>query len=86
MCVCMPAVCLFVCFVWESSWTVCKILLGGGRGSSGRVSAKYQIIIDVTWHMLNTRKYFLRENVAQVAFRSIISTGIVCNECYILFR
>ena len=32
--------------------------------------------------MLNTRKYFMRENVVQIAFRSTISTGIICNEYY----
>ena len=51
------------------------------------VSAKYQIIISMRLTcLLKTRKYFVRENVAQVAFRSIISTGIVCNEYLILFR
>ena len=33
--------------------------------------------------MLNTRNYYLSKNVAQVAFRSIMLTGIVLNEyCY----
>ena len=37
---------------------------------------------------VNANNYFdfLRENFAKVAFRSIISTGIVCNEYCILFR
>ena len=48
------------------------------------MSAKYQIIISMC--LLNTRKIFLRENVAQVAFRSIISKGIVCNECFYYFE
>ena len=34
--------------------------------------------------MFNIKKYFLKENVGQVAFQSIISIGIICNEYYIL--
>ena len=31
------------------------------------------------------KEIFLRENVAQVAFRSIMSTGIVCSEFSIVY-
>ena len=50
-------------------------------GKFREVSAKYQILSSMclTGRILNTRKYFLRENVAQVAFRSIKSKGIVFN-------
>ena len=46
------------------------------------VSAKYLKIITTSlmWCMLNARKYILSEHIAQIAFISIISMGIVCNE------
>ena len=65
------SVCLYASF-WRREGLICTIPFGGVRGS----------VFDATHVIvLYTRKYFLRENVAQVAW-----TGIVCNEYCILFR
>ena len=54
-------------------------VVGQVQGSVSYLTNNYFDVFDLT-RMLNIRKYFLRENVAQVVFRNIISTAIVCNE------
>ena len=88
MCVCT---CMYASF-GRTVGRICTILFGGGRVSSGEfqlntkyLSSKLQDVFDVT-HLKHKKIFFNGKNLAQVAFRRIISTGIVCNEHCILFQ
>ena len=78
-----PSVCMYVSFGRTATQLFLEVV-GEVWGSVSYISNNYFDVFNVTH--VKRKEIFCRENVAQIAFRSIISTGIACNKYCILFR